>query len=73
LQELAISSDDSLDRRWNKITCAIRKTAEEVFGKISGKQINDWFDKECQEATEIKNKAYVNMQQRSYTRASTDK
>ena len=32
-----------------------------------------WFDKECREATEVKNKAYVNMQQWSYTRASTDK
>jgi len=28
---------------------------------------------ECQEVTEVKNKAYVNMQQRSYTTASTDK
>ena len=49
------------------------KTAEEVFGKTSRKQPNDWFDKECQEATEVKNKAYVIMQQRSYTRASADK
>ena len=37
------------------------------------KQPNDWSDKECQEATELNNKAYVNMQQQSYTRASTVK
>jgi len=73
LQELANKSDDILDSRWNKITGAIHKTAEETFGKASKKQPNDWFDKECQEATEVQNKAYVNMQQRSYTRASTDK
>ena len=73
LQELAINSDDILDSRWNKITGAIHKTAKETFGKASKKQPNDWFNKECQEGTEVKNKAYVNMQQRSYTRASTDK
>jgi hypothetical protein len=73
LQELALNLDDILDSRWNKIICTIHKTAEEVFGKTSRKQPNDWFDKECQEATEVKNKAYVNMQQRSYTRASADK
>jgi hypothetical protein len=69
LQELAINPDDSLDSRWNKIIHTIHKTAEEVFGKTSRKQPNDWFDKECQEATEVKNKAYVNMQQQ----ASADK
>jgi len=73
LQELAINSDDSLDSRWNKITGAIHKTDKETFGKASKKQPNDWFDKECPEATEVKNKAYPNMQQLSYTRASTDK
>jgi len=73
LQELAINPDDSLDSGWNKITGAIQKTAEETFGKASKKQPNDWFYKECQEATEVKNKAYVNVQQRSCTRASTGK
>jgi len=63
LQELASNPEDSLDSRWNKITGAIHKTTEEIFGKASKKQPNDWFDKECQEATEVKNKAYVNMQQ----------
>ena len=73
LQELAINPDDNLDSRWNKKTGVIHKTAEETFGKTSKKQPNYWFDKECREATEVKNKAYVNMQQRSYTRASTNK
>ena len=63
LQELAIYPDGSLDSRWNKITGAIYKTAEETFGKASKKQLNDWFDEECQEVTEMKNKAYVTMQQ----------
>jgi len=35
LQELAINPDDSLDSRWNKITGAIHKTAEETLGKAS--------------------------------------
>ena len=73
LQELAINLDDSLYSRWNKRTGAIHKTAEETFGKASKKQPNDWSDKECQEATEVNNKAYVNMQQQSYTTASTVK
>ena len=34
------------------------------------KQPNNWFD---QEATEVKNKVYVVMQQQSYTRTSTAK
>ena len=73
LLEVATNCDDSLDSRWNKITGAIHKIAEETFGKASKKQPNDWFDKECREATEVKNKAYVNMQQWNYTRASTNK
>ena len=74
LQELSINPDDSLDSRWNEVTGEIRKTAEETFGKGSKKkEPNDWFDKESQEAAGVKNKAYVNMQQRSYTRASTEK
>jgi hypothetical protein len=43
------------------------------YGKTSRKQLIDWFDTECQEATNAKNTAYVNMQQRNHTRASTDK
>jgi hypothetical protein len=73
LQEVAINTDDSLDSGWNKIICTIHKTAEKVFGKTSRKQPNDRFDKGCQEATAVKTKAYINMQQRSYTRASADK
>jgi len=72
LQELAINPDGSLNR-WNKITGVTQKTAKETFGKASKKQPNNWFDKECQEAPEVKNKAYVKMQQRSYTKASTNK
>ena len=56
-----------------KQTCTIHITAEEIFGKISRKQPIDWFDKECQEATGVKNAAYVTIKQRSYTRASVDK
>jgi len=73
LQETTINPDDSLDSRWNKITSVIHKTAEEVFGKTNRKQLNDWFDTECQEATKARNKAYVHMQQRNHTRAPTDK
>ena len=73
LQELDVNYGDNLDSRWNKIICTIHKTAKEVFGKMSRKQLKDWFDKEYQEATEEKNEAYVYMQQQNYTRASTDK
>jgi hypothetical protein len=73
LQETTINPDDSLDSRWNKIISVSHKTAKDVFGETSRKQLNDWFDTECQEATKAKNKAYVNMQQRNHTRASTDK
>jgi len=33
LQELVINPDDSLHNRWNKITGAIHKIAEEAFEK----------------------------------------
>jgi hypothetical protein len=73
LREFVVNSDDGLDGRWEEITCTSHKTAKEVFGKTNRKPSNDCFDEECQEATEEKNKAYVSMQQRGYTRASTDK
>jgi hypothetical protein len=73
LWEVVVNSEDGLDGKWKKITCRIHKRAEEIFGKTNRKQSNIWFDEECQEATQEKNKAYVNMQQQSYTRASTDK
>jgi hypothetical protein len=41
LQKIIINPDDGLDSRWNKITCAIHKTADEVFGKTSRKQLID--------------------------------
>ena len=47
LQGTTINPDDSLDSRWNKITSVIHKTANEVFGKTSRKQLNDWFDTEA--------------------------
>jgi hypothetical protein len=37
LQELAINPDDNLDSGWNKVTGAVRKTAEETFRKTSKK------------------------------------
>jgi hypothetical protein len=72
-QEITNNPDDSLDSRWNKITRAIHKTSEEVFGKTSRKQLNDWFDIKSQKATNAKNKAYINMQKRNHPTASTDK
>ena len=41
LQELTTNSDESLNSRWNKITCIMHKTAEEAFGKSGRKQPND--------------------------------
>jgi len=57
LQETTISSDDDHDTRWNKVTCVIHKTAVEVFGKTSRKQLKDWYGTECQEAAKVKNEA----------------
>lgn len=39
------------------------KQPRKYLGKTSRKQSKEWFDKECQEATEEKNEVYVNMQQ----------
>jgi hypothetical protein len=43
-----------------------------VPGKITVEHDNDWHDEECQIATDEKNKAYIKMHQRSYTRASVE-
>jgi hypothetical protein len=50
----------------------IHKVASEVLRNIAVEYHKDWYDKECQIATEKKNKACTIMQQRSYTRSSVE-
>jgi hypothetical protein len=43
-----------------------------VLGNIAVEHHNNWYDEECQIATEESNKAYTVMQQRSYARATLE-
>jgi hypothetical protein len=66
LRGLAFEPCDSINNKWDKITHRIYNVASEVLGNIAVEHHNDWYDEECQIATERKNNAYAIMQQRSY-------
>jgi hypothetical protein len=60
------------DRR-RHLSYSTNKATTEVLGEQDkGRKIYDWFDGECKAATNAKNKAYVLMQQRKYTRSSVE-
>jgi alpha-D-ribose 1-methylphosphonate 5-triphosphate diphosphatase PhnM len=53
------SSQDSMDEIQKKMKVSIVSAAEEILGYQSKYNPREWFDRKCQDATEIKNKKYV--------------
>lgn len=56
---------NSVDAEWQNIKKCINETAEEVVGKISTVTKKEWFDDECVNALEKKNRAYKQMTSRN--------
>ncbi|XP_055548204.1 uncharacterized protein LOC129731867 [Wyeomyia smithii] len=49
-----------LNEQWKHIHDAVSETAREVIGITTGTTCSGWFDAECLEVTEEKNRAYAN-------------
>lgn len=72
LSEISGNSED-VQEVWTNLKVSIKYAAEKVLGEKPKPQRNGWFDAECQEATDQKNKAYLNLQQGKITRTKTEK
>jgi hypothetical protein len=59
---LTSESCDSINNKWDKISHGIHNVDSEVLGNITVEHHNDWYDEECQIATEKMNKSYAIMQ-----------
>jgi hypothetical protein len=57
---------------WRKCEDIIRKAAVEKIGKLGTNDRNGWFNQECAEVTEEKNRKYRRMTQRQLTRAARE-
>jgi hypothetical protein len=60
LTGLTIEPCDSINNKWAKISYRIHNVVSELLGSIENH--NDWYDEECQIATEKNNKAQVTPQ-----------
>jgi len=67
-QDLMISN---VEECWTKIKMSIKTNAEEVLGERKNQIRNEWFDDECRQKLEERNKARLKMLQR-VTRATRD-
>jgi hypothetical protein len=60
--------NNNINDRWSALKESIITAAKEMLGKVSRDKKENWFDEECQEATEKKNQAYRRLLQRTVTR-----
>jgi sorting nexin-29 len=71
--ELSVKgSNDDVDDKWKLTKDSMLSTANKLLGKEKRSIKTDWFDEECREVNENKNKAYKNMLNRRFTRKSID-
>jgi hypothetical protein len=67
-----IHEEEIYSGEWTKCEDIIRKVADEKTGRLGRNYTNGWFDKECTEITEEKNRKYRSMIQRRFTRAARE-
>lgn len=65
-------TEHNVEKLWTQFKTALSTAAENSLGKSKPKKRKDWFDDECQTATDTKNKAYKAMLQRHNTRIATE-
>lgn len=57
-------STQSVDDLWDNCETTIKQAAENILGFETSRPRNDWFDEQCQEVTDRKNRAYKKKLQR---------
>jgi hypothetical protein len=72
LLEQPIVENNNINERWSVLKESIITAATEMLGKVSRDKKENWFDEECQEATEKKNLVYRQLLQRAVTRAQEE-
>ena len=65
LEQPPCSGGETIQDEWDICKSTIQQVAEEVLGRQAPRQRNEWFDKDCERATNEKNEAYLIMQQHS--------
>ena len=65
-------TESTCSEMWEKCKEAINCAAEEVLGREESKTQATWFDAECQQVTDEKNKSYMKIQQGYETRRMID-
>ena len=69
--ELSAGTDVDVEQQWSLIKQSIQNAAENVVGTIKNKPRNQWFDSECNDAIEDRNRLRKIMLQR-ITRSTTE-
>jgi hypothetical protein len=64
--------NNNINERWSVLKESIITAETEMLGKVSRDKKENWFDEECQEATEKKNLVYRQLLQRAVTRAQEE-
>jgi hypothetical protein len=70
INEYAVDLDNG---NWTVCKQVISNAAEEVIKEEGRRKRNEWFDKECEEATLKKNLSYKEMIQTHYTKKAVEK
>jgi hypothetical protein len=67
-----VEEEEDIDKEWRKIEKAIKESAEETIGERKNARNEEWFDEECANFIEEKNKARKKMIERE-TRSNCEK
>jgi predicted methyltransferase len=63
-----LSDSESVSRAWEDLRDLIVNAADAVLGRIEREKRKNWFDEDCEQVTNLKNRAYKRMQQKNFTR-----
>jgi hypothetical protein len=67
-----LSDSEFVSRAWEDLTDVIVNAADAVLGRTERVKRNNWFDEECEQVTNLKNRAYKRIQQKNYTRGAVE-
>jgi len=65
-------NNDDINETWTLLKNAITQSAGAILNRTERVTHTDWFDIECEQATNNKNKVYKRMQQRNHTRKAVE-
>ena len=63
LKQSPCTGGETIQEEWDLCKSTIQQVAEEVLGKQVSRKRNEWFDENCERATNEKKEAYLIMQQ----------